>query len=400
MKKMTLGVTGCALSDFLYTDVDFGAEAFRSCASRKRGDGGLTAGELVFADALEKYMKKDYSLLLKVLTNGAAPAKQNLGGPAVVGAINAAQILSDLDVKCSFYGACGKDATGKTLKGILAKTPLDAKNYVALSGPTPATDVLSDPRANNGKGERTFINTIGSAYDYTPEMLPESFFASDIVWIGATALVPPLHNNLTALLKKAKKNGALTVVSTVFDFINEQKNPDKPWPMGDGKSAYKYIDLLLVDWDEARRLSGKEFFGEIMGFFMESGVKAFVITHGAHDFYVWSNGELFEGLNDVTALPVSAKVDEILAADPSKKGDTTGCGDNFAGGFVAGMIRQLAEGVPVGQLDIYRASSWAAASGGFACFTVGGTYLEKKKGEKLASLKDFADAYMKQLNRI
>lgn len=400
MKKMTLGVTGCALSDFLYTDVDFGSEAFRKCASRTRGDGGLTAGELVFADALEKYMNEDYNKLLKELTNGVPAAKQNLGGPAVVGGINAAQILSDLDVECSFYGACGKDATGETLKGILAKTPLKSDTYVALDGPTPATDVLSDPRANNGKGERTFINTIGSAYNYTPEMLPASFLASDIVWLGATALVPPLHNNLTALLRKAKENGAVTVVSTVFDFINEQKNPDQPWPMGDGMSAYPLIDLLLIDWDEARRLSGKEFFGEIMGFFMNSGVKAFVITHGAHDFYVWSNGELFEALEDVTALPVSAKVDEILAADPSRKGDTTGCGDNFAGGFVAGMIRQLAQGKEPGKLDIYRASSWAAASGGFACFTVGGTYLEKEKGEKLAALQDLSDAYMKQINRI
>ena len=400
MKKISLGVTGCALSDFLYTDVDFGSEAFRKCASRNRGDGGLTAGELVFADALENYMKEDYGKLLNSLTNGATPDKQNLGGPAIVGAINAAQILSDLDVDCKFYGACGKDATGETLKGILAKTPLNTENYITVDGPTPATDVLSDPRAHNGKGERTFINTIGAAYNYTPEMLPGSFLSSDIVWLGATALVPPLHQNMTSLLKKARENGAITVVSTVFDFINEQKNPDQPWPMGDGMSAYPLIDVLLVDWDEARRLSGKEFFGEIMGFFMKSGVKACVITHGANDFYVWSNGKLFEALEDVTALPISARVDEILTKDPSRKGDTTGCGDNFAGGFVAGMIRQLAEGKEMGKLDIYRASSWAAASGGFACFTVGGTYLEKEKGEKLAAVREFADAYMKQLNRV
>ena len=99
-------------------------------------------------------------------------------------------------------------------------------------------------------------------------------------------------------------------------------------------------------------------------------------------------------------MPVSAKVDEILAAHPEKKGDTTGCGDNFAGGFVSSMLRQLSEGKENGTLDIYDASAWAAASGGFAIFTVGGTYIEKKKGEKQSELQKLRDAYMLQINRI
>ena len=99
-------------------------------------------------------------------------------------------------------------------------------------------------------------------------------------------------------------------------------------------------------------------------------------------------------------MPVSAKVDEILAAHPEKKGDTTGCGDNFAGGFVSSLLRQLVNGREPGSLDIYDASAWAAASGGFAIFTVGGTYIEKKKGEKQAKLQELRDAYMLQINRV
>ena len=159
------------------------------------------------------------------------------------------------------------------------------------------------------------------------------------------------------------------------------------------------LEDVIASFEEARRLSGKEFFGEIMGFFVNSGVGAFAITRGAHAFFVWSSGRLFMPRN-VTELPVSAKVDEILAAHPEKRGDTTGCGDNFAGGFASSLLRQPSEGKEPGTLDIYDAGAWAAASGGFAIFTVGGTYLEKKKGEKQAYLKDLRDAYMLQINRI
>ena len=399
MKELTVAVAGCSLVDSLYANVNTSSRAFQSLRSKKNGDGGLREGELTFADALEKFSHKNYGEILSSLTNGEKPTARNLGGPAIVGAINAAQALYSYPVHFSFYGATGKDEKGEFIRSIIRKTPVDIRNYVTLPGATPGTDVLSDPAGNNGKGERTFINALGVCSDYTPKHLPESFFKADVVWIGATALVPGLHMKLSSLLKKAKKNGAVTIVNTVHDFINERKNPDKAWPMGDGTEAYKYIDLLLMDWEEARRLSGKEFFGEIMGFFVNSGVGAFAITRGAHAFFVWSSGRLFMPRN-VTELPVSAKVDEILAAHPEKRGDTTGCGDNFAGGFASSLLRQLSEGKEPGTLDIYDAGAWAAASGGFAIFTVGGTYLEKKKGEKQAYLKDLRDAYMLQINRI
>ena len=399
MKKLSVAVAGCSLVDSLYANVNTSEKAFQSLRSRKNGDGGLKEGELTFADALEKFSGKKYDKILESLTCGEKPTARNLGGPAIVGAINASQALYSYPVSFSFYGATGKDEKGKFIRSIIKKTPVDIKNYVEVKGETPGTDVISDPAANNGKGERTFINTIGACYDYSPAALQENFYQSDIVWLGSTALVPGLHTKLSSILKKAKKNGTITIVNTVYDFINERKNPDKAWPMGDGKEAYKYIDLLLMDWEEARRLSGKEFFGEIMDFFMESGVGAFAITRGAHAFYVWSSGKIFME-RALTEMPVSAKVDEILAAHPEKKGDTTGCGDNFAGGFVASMLRQISEGKEMGTLDIYDASAWAAASGGFAIFTVGGTYIEKKKGEKQSELQKLRDAYMLQINRI
>ncbi|MBQ9337457.1 MAG: carbohydrate kinase family protein [Lentisphaeria bacterium] len=398
MKKLKISVAGCSLADFLYADIDFTSPAFRACLSHRDGDGGLQIGKLIFADALEKFKATPYAELLRSLTGGKAPTKKNLGGPAIVGAINAAQILSDHPVEFDFYGATGKDECGEFIRSVIAKTPIDTRHYIYVDGPSPCSDVLSDPRAHDGKGERSFINTIGACYNYSPAELGEDFFRADVVWFGATALVPQLHNNLTALLKKAKDNGALTVVSTVFDFINEAKNPDGRWPMGDGDTAYKYIDLLLVDWDEAVRLTGETTLEGIHAFLAKSGISAYSITHGAKDFYVWSDGRIFKK-TDLSVMPVSALVDADLAAHPEQRGDTTGCGDNFAGGFAASLIRQISEGIAPGSCCLQDACAWAAASGGFACFCLGGTYVEQAPGDKRAKLQRYHDAYFTQIGK-
>jgi sugar/nucleoside kinase (ribokinase family) len=60
-----------------------------------------------------------------------------------------------------------------------------------------------------------------AAAEYGPESLPEDFFDAEMVLFGATALVPPLHDTLDELCRKAKKSNAFVVVTTVFDFRNE-----------------------------------------------------------------------------------------------------------------------------------------------------------------------------------
>ncbi|MBO5923724.1 MAG: carbohydrate kinase family protein, partial [Lentisphaeria bacterium] len=157
--------------------------------------------------------------------------------------------------------------------------------------------------------------------------------------------------------------------------------------------AYKYIDILAVDWDEARRLSGEETLEKIVDFFASRGVSAMTITHGAKNFHVYSDGRFFKKF-ELASLCVNELVNEDLAKYPEKRGDTTGCGDNFAGGLLASVIMQLSEGAVAGELDMRTAAAWADASGGFACFCLGGTYLEKCKGDKYAQIKRYCDYYL------
>ena len=61
------------------------------------------------------------------------------------------------------------------------------------------------------------------------------------------------------------------------------------------------------------------------------------------------------------------------------------------------MIKELQAGKAKGELSLLEACTWAGVSGGFACTTVGGTYIEKSRGEKLAATAGFAVEYRKQL---
>jgi sugar/nucleoside kinase (ribokinase family) len=399
MNRFKVSATGCSLADYLYTGIDFNSDSFNKYLSQKEGDGGLNPGHLVFTADLEKFSGKEFPVILDELTGGREFDGFNLGGPAIVALINTAQLLYASNVDFNFYGALGQDDTADRILDMISKTPVDISNYKKCSGTSPYTRVLSDPNYHAGKGERTFINNIGACENYTPDMIDDEFFNSDVLFFGATALTPGIHDNLTNMLKRGKENGCINIVSTVFDFRNEKNNPGQRWPLGESDESFKLIDLLIVDWDEALKISGKDDFVGSAQFFIDMGIKSFIITHGAKDFFVWSNGEFFKE-QLLTAYPICAAVDVELNAHPEKCGDTTGCGDNFAGGALTSVIKQLVDGKKPGELEIPEACAWACASGGFACFTLGGTYHEETPGEKLSKVKGFHDSYLEQIKTI
>ena len=391
-KKLIVSGVGCCLVDVLYKDIDFSSDSFRPFISLKRGDGGLTPGHLVFNEEFVKFTGSSFEKDLAQITGGRTPDKENVGGPSIVSLIHAAQLTDPEKCEIRFYGRGGNDEAGKYLLSSLQKTPVVLHDYQLTANMTPSTVVLSDPDFDNGHGERIFINSIGAAWDYRPEDLDEAFFNSDLVVFGGTALVPVIHDHLTGLLKKAKSKGAVTIVNTVFDFRNEKLSPEQKWPLGKSDDSYQYIDLLIVDQQEALRLSGESTAEAAIRFFRDKKVSALMVTNGAKNISIFSNGQFFEPLS-LTELPVSRKVTDELKTN--KEGDTTGCGDNFAGGVIASIVNQMQNGAKFPNL--LEAGSWGVVSGGFACFYMGGSYFEQKQGEKLARLKSYYDDYMEQI---
>jgi sugar/nucleoside kinase (ribokinase family) len=397
--KIIISGTGCALADYLYTGIRFNSPQFQKYCSKKTGDGGLSPGKLVFTEEIEKFSATPYPAILKELTGNRTPDAFNIGGPGLVSLINTSQLLDSADFEVRFYGGTGNDKTASLIYDLAKKTPLNISNYTKISTrATPFTDVFSDPTYDNNQGERTFINNIGAAWDFSPELLGNDFFKARIVCFGGTALVPQIHDNLTSLLAAAKKNNCFTFVNTVFDFRNEKKNPDKPWPLGNTDESLKLIDLLIMDREEALKISGGGTIEQAADYFAGKDVSSFVITNGAKEMYTFSSGRIFQR-KELTRLPVSKLVTEELRRNHGLKGDTTGCGDNFAGGAVASLAWQL-KAPMTGKLNFDEMLAWAVASGGFACFYLGGTYFEKIRREKFSKVEVYKKEYCRQISLI
>jgi len=392
-KKISVAGIGCHLIDRILNPVDFNSEVFKNYKSMKPGDGGIVPGHLVFADDLVKFRGKSLNEIINEITSEKTTEEISIGGPGIVSFIHAAQMSCHLKSEYSFYGFKPVDDMGAKLSELVKKVPVKYFEIAESSKNTPRTEVLVDPIYNDGSGERVFINEIGAAWDIIPEKISDEFYEADITIFGGTALVPNIHDKLDDLLKKAKSKGCITIVNTVFDFRNEQLNPDTKWPIGKSDETYKFIDLLITDHAEALRLSGTSEIEDALAFFKTKHVKSLMITNGVKPLILYSKGGIFKD-SESLKMPVSEYV--LNDKNSAKTGDTTGCGDNFVGGVIYSIVDQIVQGTD--KPDIFEAACWGIVSGGFATYYNGGTYYEKEKGEKFKMIEKLYQLYKKQIN--
>jgi sugar/nucleoside kinase (ribokinase family) len=388
--------TGCSLVDNLYAHCDFSSLVFKQFLSQKEADGGLSPGKLVFAENFERFTGNPYDTALAQIIS-TPPDLRNLGGPSVVSLAHAAQMLAGR-AEVRFFGVKGNDEYADFIESVIKKIPFKECLLVKKDFPSPRTDVLSDPNYDNGHGERTFINLPGAANHFYPGDLPADFFNSDIAEFGGTALVPHIHERLTELLKRAKEAGALTVVNLVYDFHSELKSHEHKWKLSAEDGAYPYIDILIADKDEAVRTTGTFSVKDALNWLISRGTGAAIITEGSRSVTFAAGKGVFSPV-EITSAPVCEEIDRELETHPENRGDTTGCGDNFAGGVMASIAEQLMAGQK-GRLDIRECIIQGVPAGGFACFTVGGPYNESFPGEKRRRLELYVEAYRRQLAEI
>jgi len=390
---MKIHCAGCALLDNLYGSVNFQSSEFLRFKSRRDGDGGLVPGQLVFAEDLALFSGESFKSILKTLTGGREPDTSNVGGPAIIPLIHAAQMLEGTGAEFRYFGMVGEDWNGRLIRKLLKEAPVDLSNYKSGPGHTPATDVLSDPDYNKGHGERTFINQIGLAADPALAEFDDDFFQGDLVFFGGTALVPPQHDNLTELTTRARNAGAFVVVTTVFDFRNEKALGGKPWPLVDD---YTKVDLLVVDQEEALKISGVPTAEEALEWFLLQSAGAVIVTRGNKPVLFQVQSDRYQPVA-IKELPVCHQIDIDLKTQ-TRLHDTTGCGDNFVGGVLASLASQISRGAV--SLDLTEAVAWGVVSGGYAATYLGGLYGENTSGEKRKEVEVYWQAYRKEVQSL
>ncbi len=225
---------------------------------------------------------------------------------------NMASGLARLGHRVAVVGGIGEDAFGRLIADRLTVCGVDTRLLRMEPGlATSATLAMVHP-----SGERTLYHFRGSN-DWLDEaaLAPALGTGAKIFSAGGLELLPAMRGAPAGrIFEGARRAGMMTVLDTTFD-------PDGEWLPAIGE-ALPWVDLLLTSMGEAAHYAGSHDPLAVQRFFRRHGARRVVIKDGAQGCYVPSDDSLWQ-------VPPP----EVQAID------TTGAGDNFGAGFIAGVLR-------------------------------------------------------------
>jgi len=228
-------------------------------------------------------------------------------------AANTAIALAKLGVDAMIAAKVGDDILGKFVTEEIKGGGVD----VAGIKLTDRTSTSFTFVMVGSDGERAFCHTIGAnAHLALDDISLEDVKQARVLHIGGSLVMPALDGEPTAaLLKLARDNAVITSVDTAYnDRLGDWLAVIKP--------SLPYIDYFLPSLLEARRISGLQDPREVARFFRDNGCRVVGLKMGLQGSYVLSDDEEAE-------LPIY-RVETV---------DTTGAGDCWVGGFLAGVLR-------------------------------------------------------------
>jgi sugar/nucleoside kinase (ribokinase family) len=157
---------------------------------------------------------------------------------------------------------------------------------------------------NNLNNRDTITTELNVLADFNP-VVPQKAKSSEFVMLGN--LSPQVQNSVLDQLDGGQKVVALDTMNFWMDIA-----------MDELKSVIARIDLLTINDEEARQLSGKHSLVDAAKLIQAMGPKYLVIKKGEHGALLFHNDDMFYA----PALPLAHVV------------DPTGAGDTFAGGMM------------------------------------------------------------------
>lgn len=262
-------------------------------------------GEIVVAGNLvEDILVRPVERIEYGVTVWVESIEAHLGGNGA----NTSYALATLGIPVRLRGAVGRDDFGERVLERLRGAGVNLEEVERMALPTASTVVLVAP-----DGSRSFLHAPGVSREVFST--PGDFGAS------------PGHFHLANIfsLPKMRVTGAETLVracaagwTTSLDTGHDTRGE---W-MGVLEPCLRYIGVLFANEAEALKISSCADVRSAAGLFLSRGVKLVVIKRG-------SNGcAVFDGDSELWARGF---VVETV--------DTTGAGDCFTGGFLAGLHR-------------------------------------------------------------
>lgn len=227
-------------------------------------------------------------------------------------ASNTAVVLSHLGVSVGLLGKVGQDNLGAFIINKLQAEGVDISGIKTMSEVnTSGTGVLVYPN-----GERGFLHSMGANAFFSPEDIDFDYVKNfPIVHFAGICLLPKLEGKaLAEILERIKNLDRTVCLDTVW-------NSQSGW-LKAVKEALPFIDYFLPSIEEARMISGLDKPEDIADFFLTRGVKNIGLKMGGEGSFLMNQKEKYY----FPALAV-----EVV--------DTTGCGDGYAAGFIAGLVK-------------------------------------------------------------
>ena len=228
-------------------------------------------------------------------------------------------------------GIVGDDFTDKdkaVLRGRGGRIDLEGLEHA------PGKSFFWAGRYNQNMNERTTLTTELNVFaDFQPK-LPKSYLDTSFIFLGN--IQPTLQ---LSVLKQVKRKPTLVGLDSMNYWIERTG--------AELKETLKHIQVLVINDDETRQLTGEHNLTRAARDIFKMGPKILVIKRGEH-------GALLVHPNFLFAVP-AFPLEEVH--------DPTGAGDSFAGGFMG----YLASAGRVNEKSLRRAMVYGSVMGSFAC---------------------------------
>ncbi|MFA5556520.1 MAG: PfkB family carbohydrate kinase [Flavobacteriaceae bacterium] len=213
---------------------------------------------------------------------------------------------SNFDIEIGIVSVVGDDFPQEYLD-LLTNRNIDISGIEIVKG---GKTFFWSGRYHNDLNSRDTLETqLNTLADFKP-IVPENFKDADVVMLGN--LHPNIQMEVLNQLPERPKLVALDTMNFWMDCALEEL-----------KAVLKKIDVITINDEEARQLSGEYSLVKAAQKIHEMGPKYVVIKKGEHGALLFNDDEVFFA----PALPLK----EVF--------DPTGAGDTFAGGF-SGYIAQ------------------------------------------------------------
>lgn len=249
--------------------------------------------------------------------------------------------LAKLGVNVIAMGAIGRDAAGNFIRDTMGRHGIDTSRLRIKDGVQTSATML--PIRPNG--ERPALHVLGANAELTFDDIDlGAIETADVLHLGGTCLMPKFDGEPSArVLRHAKAHG----VTTTLDLIAIPR-PDL---LAILEPCLPHVDYFMPGLDEARLILGKPGTDrlEVIRAFLDRGAKHTVFKMGdAGSSVGWLDG------GQVREIRIPAYQTTVV--------DSTGCGDAYCAGFIAGLTRGW---------DVKRAAQLGSAAGGLVITGLG-----------------------------